>query len=65
MDRVGDTNRWKGENVAAGEARDYVVALDGVVDAAVYGPRLDVYDGQDGCATIFLEREVDAIIFLS
>jgi acyl-CoA synthetase (AMP-forming)/AMP-acid ligase II len=54
VDRVGDTYRWKGENVAAGEVRDHVSALDGVVDATIYGLRLDGYDGQAGCAAIFL-----------
>ena len=56
MDRVGDTYRWKGENVAAGEVRDHVAALEGVVDATIYGLRLDAYDGQAGCAAIFLEE---------
>ena len=37
VDRVGDTYRWKGENVAAGEVRDHVADLDGVVDATIYG----------------------------
>ena len=65
VDRVGDTYRWKGENVAAGEVRDHVAALDGVVDATIYGLRLEAYDGQAGCAAIFLEKEVDPNSFMS
>lgn len=65
VDRVGDTYRWKGENVAAGEIRDHVAGLDGAVDAIIYGLRLDAYDGQAGCAALFLDRGVDATIFMS
>jgi acyl-CoA synthetase (AMP-forming)/AMP-acid ligase II len=65
VDRVGDTYRWKGENVAAGEVRDHVAALDGVVYATIYGLRLEAYDGQAGCAAIFLENGIDATAFMS
>jgi non-ribosomal peptide synthetase component E (peptide arylation enzyme) len=65
VDRVGDTYRWKGENVAAGEVRDHVALLDGVVDATIYGLRLDAYDGQAGCAAIFLQKGMDANNFMS
>ena len=39
-DRMGDTFRWKGENVSAGEVRDHIAKLEGVVDAVVYGVKL-------------------------
>lgn len=39
-DRMGDTFRWKGENVSAGEARDHIAQLGGVSDAVVYGVKL-------------------------
>jgi acyl-CoA synthetase (AMP-forming)/AMP-acid ligase II len=65
VDRVGDTYRWKGENVAAGEVRDHVAALDGVIDATIYGLRLDAYDGQAGCAAIILENGVNPTTFMS
>lgn len=65
VDRVGDTYRWKGENVAAGEVRDHVADLDGVVDATIYGFRLEAYDGQAGCAAIFLQKGVDVNSFMS
>lgn len=40
-DRVGDTFRWKGENVSAGEIRDHICRIEGVHDAVVYGVRLN------------------------
>lgn len=39
-DRMGDTFRWKGENVSAGEVRDHIAKLSGVIDAVVYGVKL-------------------------
>jgi acyl-CoA synthetase (AMP-forming)/AMP-acid ligase II len=39
-DRIGDTYRWKGENVSAGEVRDHIARLSGVQDAVVYGVKL-------------------------
>ncbi|KAJ5565744.1 hypothetical protein N7535_007382 [Penicillium sp. DV-2018c] len=55
QDRVGDTFRWKGENVSAGEVRDHLCRIEGVHDAVVYGVKLDGYDGQAGAAGITLE----------
>jgi acyl-CoA synthetase (AMP-forming)/AMP-acid ligase II len=42
-DRMGDTFRWKGENVSAGEVRDHIAKLDEVQDAVVYGVKLPGY----------------------
>jgi acyl-CoA synthetase (AMP-forming)/AMP-acid ligase II len=43
QDRVGDTFRWKGENVSAGEIRDHICQIPGVHDAVVYGVKLTAY----------------------
>jgi acyl-CoA synthetase (AMP-forming)/AMP-acid ligase II len=40
QDRVGDTFRWKGENVSAGEIRDHICRIPNVQDAVVYGVKL-------------------------
>ncbi|KAF7595884.1 hypothetical protein BBP40_004377 [Aspergillus hancockii] len=55
QDRVGDTFRWKGENVSAGEVRDHICRIPSVHDAVVYGVKLQGYDGQAGAAGITLE----------
>ncbi|RAK99198.1 putative bifunctional fatty acid transporter/acyl-CoA synthetase (FAT1) [Aspergillus ibericus CBS 121593] len=55
QDRVGDTFRWKGENVSAGEIRDHICRLPSIHDAVVYGVKLSGYDGQAGAAGITLE----------
>ncbi|RDW89159.1 bifunctional fatty acid transporter synthetase (FAT1) [Coleophoma cylindrospora] len=55
-DRIGDSFRWKGENVSAGEVRDLICELSNVQDAVVFGVRLKSYDGQAGGAVISLKQ---------
>lgn len=40
-DRTGDTFRWKGENVSAGEVRAFISEMPNVQDVTVYGVKLD------------------------
>jgi fatty-acyl-CoA synthase len=52
VDRVGDTFRWKGENVATSEVNEAIAECEGVVDAATYGVEIAGYDGRAGMAAI-------------
>lgn len=63
-DRIGDTFRWKGENVSAGEVRGHIAALAGVQDAVVYGVKLTGYDGKAGAAAISLLKPDRATTFM-
>ncbi len=52
VDRVGDTFRWKGENVATGEVEAALNGVEGVADCAVYGVEVPGRSGRAGMAAI-------------
>jgi fatty-acyl-CoA synthase len=54
VDRVGDTFRWKGENVSTSEVAETINAVPGVVASAVYGLSIPGHDGKAGMAAILL-----------
>jgi fatty-acyl-CoA synthase len=55
VDRVGDTYRWKAENVATGEVAAVLSAFEGVTQANVYGVQVPGYDGRAGMASLVSE----------
>ena len=59
MDRVGDTFRWRAENVATGEVAAAISTFPGITQANVYGVRVPGYDGRAGMASIISEVEPD------
>ena len=59
MDRVGDTYRWKAENVATGEVAAALSRFEGVTQANVYGVQVPGYDGRAGMAAVIAEGQPD------
>jgi fatty-acyl-CoA synthase len=59
VDRLGDTFRWKGENVATSEVNDALRDSAGVVDATTYGVVVPLTDGRAGMAAIVIDDRFD------
>jgi fatty-acyl-CoA synthase len=59
VDRVGDTFRWKGENVATSEVNEAVVDCPGVIDATTYGVEIRGADGRAGMSAIVVDDRFD------
>jgi len=59
VDRIGDTFRWKGENVATSEVSEAICAFPGVRHANVYGVTLPANEGRVGMAALVTDEELD------
>jgi fatty-acyl-CoA synthase len=59
VDRVGDTFRWKGENVATSEVTQAVVDCPGVVEATTYGVEVPGADGRAGMVAVVVDDGFD------
>lgn len=56
VDRLGDTFRWKAENVSTAEVADVLGQHEAIQEANVYGVEVPHHDGRAGCAAIVLEQ---------
>ena len=56
MDRIGDTFRWKGENVATTEVSEVINTVEGIKESIVYGVEIPGHDGRAGMASLVLEE---------
>ena len=59
IDRIGDTFRWKGENVSTAEVAEALAAFPGVREANVYGVRAPGHEGRAGMAALVVEAGED------
>ncbi|PRQ10088.1 long-chain-acyl-CoA synthetase [Enhygromyxa salina] len=57
VDRLGDTFRWKGENVSTQEVAQVLDTCEGVLEANVYGVQIPNSDGRAGMAAIVVTPE--------
>ncbi len=59
VDRIGDTFRWKGENVATCEVSQAMTECPGIKEASVYGVTVPRTDGRAGMAAIVIDERFD------
>ena len=56
-DRIGDTFRWKSENVSTAEVAEVMGRIDLIQEANVYGVQIPGHDGRAGCAALVMQDE--------
>ena len=59
VDRIGDTFRWKGENVSTNEVSEAISVFPGIKEANVYGVVIPGTDGRAGMASIVCDPGID------
>jgi fatty-acyl-CoA synthase len=59
IDRIGDTFRWKGENVSTTEIAEVMGVFSGIHEANVYGVEVPGHEGRAGMAAIVRDDGLD------
>lgn len=59
IDRIGDTYRWKSENVSTNEVSEALGTFDGIEQANVYGVDVPHADGRAGMAVLTASKAID------
>jgi fatty-acyl-CoA synthase len=65
VDRIGDTFRWKGENISTSEVAEAICAFPGIKDATVYGVTIPGAEGRAGMVALVTSDELDLAAFRS
>lgn len=58
-DRVGDTFRWKSENVSTNEVAEALGVHPAIVEANVYGVEVPNHDGRAGCVAMVFNQDLN------
>jgi fatty-acyl-CoA synthase len=61
IDRIGDTFRWKGENVSTTEVAEVMGVFNGIREANVYGVEVPGHEGRAGMAAIVCDDGLDLV----
>lgn len=65
VDRIGDTYRWKGENVSTAEVEEVLARAPGVRQVTVVGIHVSGMEGQCGLAAVVADASLDPRAFFA
>ncbi len=63
VDRIGDTFRWKSQNVSTTEVEEVLNVIDQVLMSTVYGVKISGTDGRAGMAAVVISTKIEDFDF--